>query len=49
MSIDEIRKVKDKFIRIRNDKKQIELYDMGVNSLRDKIGKLNAAKREGKK
>lgn len=49
MSIDEIRKVKDKFIRMRNDKKQRELYDMGVNSLRDKIVKLNAVKRKGKK
>ena len=32
-----------------NDSTQRELYDMRANSLRDKIGELNAAERKGKK
>ena len=47
LSIEEIRQAKDELIRMSNDKKQRELYDMRANSLRDKISELNAAKREG--
>ena len=39
LSIEEIRQAKDELIRMSNDKKQRELYDMRANSLRDKIGK----------
>ena len=48
LSIDEIRQAKDELIRMSNDKKQRELYDMRANSLRDKISELNAAKKKGR-
>ena len=48
LSIDEIRQAKDELIRISNDKKQRELYDMRANSLRDKISELNAAEKKGR-
>ena len=47
LSIEEIRQAKDELIRMSNDKKQRELYDMRANSLRDKISELNAAERKG--
>ena len=37
LSVEEIRQAKDELIRMSNDKKQRELYDMRANSLRDKI------------
>ena len=46
LSIDEIRQAKDELIRMSNDKKQRELYDMRANSLRDKISELNAAEKK---
>ncbi len=48
LSIDEIRQAKDELIRMSNDKKQRELYDMRANSLRDKISELNAAEKKGR-
>ena len=47
LSIEEIRQAKDELIRMSNDKKQRELYDMRANSLRDKISELNAAEKKG--
>ena len=47
LSVEEIRQAKDELIRMSNDKKQRELYDMRANSLRDKISELNAAERKG--
>ena len=48
LSIDEIRQAKDELIRMSNDKKQREIYDMRANSLRDKISELNAAEKKGR-
>lgn len=48
LSVDEIRQAKDELIRMSNDKKQRELYDMRANSLRDKISELNAAEKRGR-
>lgn len=48
LSVDEIRQAKDELIRMSNDKKQRELYDMRANSLRDKISELNAAEKKGR-
>lgn len=47
-SVDEIRQAKDELIRMSNDKRQRELYDMRANSLRDKISELNAVERKGR-
>ena len=46
LSIEEIRQAKDELIRMSNDKKQRELYDMRANSLRDKISELNAVEKK---
>ena len=48
LSIEEIRQAKDELIRMSNDKKQRELYDMRANSLRDKISELNAVEKKGR-
>ena len=48
LSVDEIRQAKDELIRMSNDKKQRELYDMRANSLRDKNSELNAAEKRGR-
>lgn len=48
LSVDEIRQAKDELIRMSNDKKQRDLYDMRANSLRDKISELNAAEKKGR-
>ena len=45
---EEIRQAKDELIRMSNDKKQRELYDMRANSLRDKISELNAVEKKGR-
>lgn len=45
LSFNEIRQAKDELIRMSNDKKQRELYDMRANSLRDKISELNAVEK----
>ena len=47
MSIDEIREAKDELIRLSNDDKQRELYEMHSKILRDKISALNEAERKG--
>ena len=47
LSIDEIRQAKDELIRMSNDDKQRELYNMRANSLRDKISELDAAEKKG--
>ena len=48
LSIEEIRQAKDELIRMSNDKKQRELYDMRANSLRDKISELNAVEKKAR-
>ena len=48
MNIEEIRAAKDELIKISNDNKQRELYEMRSNILRDKTSALNKAKRDGK-
>ncbi|MBN1066193.1 Rpn family recombination-promoting nuclease/putative transposase [Clostridium botulinum] len=47
MSIEEIREAKDELIKISNDKKQRELYEMRAKILKDKISALNEAERKG--
>ena len=47
LSIDEIRQAKDELIKMSNDDKQRELYNMRANSLRDKISELDAAEKKG--
>ena len=48
LSVEEIRQAKDELIRMSNDKKQRELYDMRANSLRDKISELNAVEKKAR-
>ena len=47
MSIEEIREAKDELVRISNDKKQREIYEMRAKILKDKISALNEAERKG--
>ena len=47
LSIDEIRQAKDELIRMSNDDKQREFYNMRANSLRDKISELDAVEKKG--
>ncbi|MDU5804295.1 MAG: hypothetical protein E6Z63_11940 [Fusobacterium periodonticum] len=47
MSIEEIREAKDELIKISNDKKQRELYEMRAKTLKDKASALNEAERKG--
>ena len=47
MSIEEIREAKDELIRMSNDDKQRELYEMRSKILKDKISALNEAERKG--
>ena len=47
MSIEEIREAKDELIKISNDKKQRELYEMRAKILKDKVSALNEAERKG--
>lgn len=47
MSIEEIREAKDELIKISNDKKQRELYEMRAKTLKDKVSALNEAERKG--
>ena len=49
MSIEEIREAKDELIKISNDKKQRELYEMRAKILKDKVSALNEAERKGEK
>ncbi|WP_252216901.1 Rpn family recombination-promoting nuclease/putative transposase [Clostridium sp. CMCC3677] len=48
MNIEEIRAAKDELVKISNDSKQRELYDMRSKILRDKVSALNKAKKDGK-
>ena len=47
MSIEEIREAKDELVRLSNDDKQRELYEMRSKILKDKISALNEAERKG--
>lgn len=46
LSVEEIRRAKDELVRMSNDKKQRELYEMRANSLRDKISELSAVEKK---
>ena len=46
MSIEEIREAKDELIRLSNDNKQRELYEMRSKILKDKVSALNEAERQ---
>ena len=47
MNIEEIREAKDELVRISNNKKQREIYEMRSKILKDKISVLNEAERKG--
>ena len=47
MSIEEIREAKDELIRMSNDEKQREIYEMRAKILKDKVSALNEAERKG--
>ena len=47
MSCEEIREAKDELVRISNDDKQRELYEMRSKILKDKVSALNEAERKG--
>ena len=47
MTVEEIREAKDELIRLSNDDKQRQIYEMRSKILKDKISALNKAKREG--
>ena len=47
MTVEEIREAKDELIKISNDKKQRELYEMRAKILKDKVSALNEAERKG--
>ena len=47
MNIEEIREAKDELVRISNNKKQREIYEMRSKILKDKISALNEAERKG--
>lgn len=47
MSVDEIREAKDELVRISNDDKQREIYEMRSKILKDKVSALSEAERKG--
>ena len=47
MSIEEIREAKDELIRLSNDDKQREIYEMRSKIMKDKVSALNEAERKG--
>ena len=47
MSIEEIREAKDELVRMSNDSKQREIYEMRAKILKDKVSALNEAERKG--
>ncbi|NFE94666.1 Rpn family recombination-promoting nuclease/putative transposase [Clostridium botulinum] len=47
MTVEEIREAKDELIKISNDEKQRELYEMRAKILKDKVSALNEAERKG--
>lgn len=47
MTVKEIREAKDSLIRMSNDKKQRELYEMREKILKDRVSALNTAKTQG--
>ena len=47
MSVEEIREAKDELVRMSNDKKQREIYEMRSKILKDKVSALNEAERKG--
>ena len=47
MSIEEIREAKDELVRMSNDAKQREIYEMRAKILKDKVSALNEAERKG--
>ena len=46
MSIEEIREAKDELIRMSNDDKQREIYEMRSKTLKDKISALNEQRKK---
>ena len=49
MSIEEIREAKDELVRMSNDSKQREIYEMRAKILKDKVSALNEAERKGER
>ncbi|WP_253197932.1 Rpn family recombination-promoting nuclease/putative transposase [Clostridium gasigenes] len=47
MDIEEIRSAKDELIRLSNDEKEREIYEMRSKILKDKVSALNNAERNG--
>lgn len=47
MTVKEIREAKDSLIRMSNDKKQRELYEMREKILKNRVSALNTAKTQG--
>lgn len=47
MNVEEIREAKNQLIRMSNDEKQREIYEMRSKILKDKVSALNKAKKEG--
>ncbi|MBN1064979.1 Rpn family recombination-promoting nuclease/putative transposase [Clostridium botulinum] len=47
MSIKEIREAKDELIKMSNNSKQREIYEMRAKILKDKVSALNKAREEG--
>ena len=47
MNVEEIREAKDELVRMSNDKKQREIYEMRSKILKDKVSALNEAERKG--
>jgi predicted transposase/invertase (TIGR01784 family) len=48
MTVEEIRRAKDQLVRMSNDAKQREIYDMRAKILKDKVSALNKARDEGR-
>ena len=48
MDIEEIRSAKDELIRMSNDEKEREIYEMRSKILKDKISELNGAEKRGR-
>ena len=49
MNIEEIRSAKDELIRMSNDEKEREIYDMRSKILKDKVSALNSAEKKEKR
>jgi predicted transposase/invertase (TIGR01784 family) len=49
MNVKEIREAKDELVKMSNDSKQREIYEMRAKILKDKVSALNKAREEGEK